>query len=80
MLAGRSSEYGESKVICPVIAAGSTASVKLDPRYLSDFLDPRHLPADEQPHVDLYIKDAQSRVLMKCGPYTGVIMPLSEEG
>ena len=80
VLSGRSSEYGESKVICPVIAAGSTASVKLDPRYLSDFLDPRHLPADEQPHVDLYIKDAQSRVLMKCGPYTGVIMPLSEEG
>jgi DNA polymerase-3 subunit beta len=79
VLAGRSSEYGESTVICPVIAAGSTASVKLDPRYLADFLDPRHLPADEQPHVDLYIKDAQSRVLMKCGPYTGVIMPLAED-
>ena len=79
VLAGRSSEYGESKVICPIIAAGSTASVKLDPRFLSDFLDPRHLPADEQPHVDLYIKDAQSRVLVKCGPYTGVIMPLSED-
>jgi DNA polymerase-3 subunit beta len=79
VLAGRSSEYGESTVVCPVIAAGSTESVKLDPRFLSDFLDPRHLPADEQPHVDLYIKEAQSRVLLRCGPYTGVIMPLAED-
>jgi DNA polymerase-3 subunit beta len=79
-LSGRSSEYGESEAKCPIIAAGSTASTKLDPRYVIDFLDPKHLPQDEEPHVDVYIKDAQSRVLVKCGPYTGVIMPLSEEG
>jgi DNA polymerase-3 subunit beta len=77
VLVGRSSEYGESKVICPTIAAGSTASTKLDPKFVADFLS--HLPADEEPHVDVYIKDAQSRVLIKCGPYTGVIMPLSED-
>jgi hypothetical protein len=50
----------------------------LDPKYLAQFL--AHLPQDEEPHVDVYIKDAQSRVLVRCGPYTGVIMPLSEEG
>jgi DNA polymerase-3 subunit beta len=77
VLVGRSSEYGESKVICPTIAAGSTASTKLDPKYLAQFL--ANLPADEEPHVDVYVKDAQSRVLLRCGPYTGVIMPLAED-
>ena len=76
-LAGRSSEYGESAVICPTIAAGSTANTKLDPQYLAQFL--AHLPQDEEPHVDMYVKDAQSRVLLRCGPYTGVIMPLAED-
>ena len=77
VLVGRSSEYGESKVICPTIAAGSTASTKLDPKYLAQFL--ANLPQDEEPHVDVYVKDAQSRVLLRCGPYTGVIMPLAED-
>jgi DNA polymerase-3 subunit beta len=77
VLVGRSSEYGESRVICPTIAAGSTASTKLDPKYVAQFL--ANLPADEEPHVDVYVKDAQSRVVLKCGPYTGVIMPLAED-
>lgn len=76
VLVGRSSEYGESRVICPTIAAGSTAGTKLDPKYVAQFL--ANLPSDEEPHVDVYIKDAQSRVVLRCGPYTGVIMPLSE--
>jgi DNA polymerase-3 subunit beta len=77
VLVGRSSEYGESRVICPTIAAGSTASTKLDPKYVAQFL--ANLPSDEEPHVDVYVKDAQSRVVLKCGPYTGVIMPLAED-
>jgi DNA polymerase-3 subunit beta len=77
VLAGRSSEYGESLCHCPTIAAGTTASTRLDPHYMAQFLS--HLPADEQPNVDLYVKDAESRVLIKCGPYTGVIMPLAAE-
>lgn len=77
VLVGRSSEYGESKVICPTIAAGSTAGTKLDPKYVAQFL--ANLPGDEEPHVDVYVKDAQSRVVLKCGPYTGVIMPLAED-
>lgn len=77
-LAGRSAEYGESRVSCDVVSAGTTSSTKLDPKFLHDFL--RHLPADEEPQVDVYVADAQSRVLLKCGPYTGVIMPLAAEG
>jgi len=76
-LVGRSSEYGESRCTCPTIHHGLPGCTKLDPKYLSQFLS--HLPADEQPHVDVYIKDPQSRVLLKCGPYTGVIMPLAED-
>ena len=77
VLVGRSSEYGESKVICPTIAAGSTAGTKLDPKYVAQFL--ANLPGDEEPHVDVYVADAQSRVVLRCGPYTGVIMPLAED-
>ncbi len=77
VLAGRSSEYGESLCHCPTIAAGTTASTRLDPTYMAQFLS--HLPADEEPHVSLYVKDAESRVLLKCGTYTGVIMPLAAE-
>ena len=77
VLVGRSSEYGESRVICPTIAAGSTASTKLDPKYVAQFL--ANLPSDEEPHVDVYAADAKSRVLIRCGPYTGVIMPLAED-
>jgi DNA polymerase-3 subunit beta len=77
VLAGRSSEYGESLCHCPTIAAGTTASTRLDPQYMAQFLS--HLPADEEPHVSLYVKDAASRVLLRCGTYTGVIMPLSED-
>ena len=76
-LVGRSSEYGESRCTCPTIEHGTPATTKLDPKYLAQFLS--HLPADEEPQVDVYVKDAQSRVLMKCGPYTGVIMPLAED-
>ena len=77
VLAGRSSEYGESLCHCPTIAAGTTASTRLDPQYMAQFLS--HLPADEEPHVDVYVKDAASRVLLRCGTYTGVIMPLAAE-
>ena len=78
VLVGRSSEYGESLVQCDVVKAGSAADTKVDPKYVAQFLS--HLPSDEEPHVDVYAKDAESRVLLKCGPYTGVIMPLAKEG
>jgi DNA polymerase-3 subunit beta len=77
VISGRSSEYGESTVKCPLVAAGSASITKVDPRYVVEFL--RSIPADEEPQVSLYATDAQSRVLLKCGPYTGVIMPLAKE-
>jgi DNA polymerase-3 subunit beta len=76
-LVGRSSEYGESRCTCPTIEHGAPATTKLDPKYLAQFLS--NLPPDEEPQVDVYVNDSQSRVLLKCGPYTGVIMPLAAE-
>jgi DNA polymerase III subunit beta len=77
VLSARSAEYGESTVKCGVVAAGETSGTKLDPRFVADFL--RSIPADEEPHVDVYATDRQSRVLFKCGPYTGVVMPLAAD-
>jgi len=77
VLSGRSSEYGESTVSCDLVTPGSTSSTKVDPRFLAQFL--ANLPGDEEPHVDVYATDPQSRVLLKCGPYTGVIMPLAAD-
>jgi DNA polymerase-3 subunit beta len=77
VISGRSAEYGESTVQCQIVAAGTSAPVKLDPRFVIDFL--RHLPDDEEPQVDVYVKDGQSRVLITCGPYKGVIMPLAAD-
>jgi len=77
VISGRSSEYGESTVKCPLVAAGSASQTKVDPRYVIEFL--RSIPADEEPQVNVYATDPQSRVLLKCGPYTGVIMPLAKE-
>lgn len=73
-LHAQSAEAGESMVTCDIVTPGSTANVKLDPRFVTDFC--RNLPAGEEPHVDIYAKDKTSRVLFRCGPYTGVIMPL----
>lgn len=77
VLSARSAEYGESTVKCGVVAAGTTSGTKLDPRFVADFL--RAIPADEEPQVDVYATDPQSRVLFKCGPYTGVVMPLAAD-
>jgi DNA polymerase III subunit beta len=76
-LSARSAEYGESTVKCDIVAAGSTSSTKLDPRYVAEFL--RSISADEEPQVDVYATDRQSRVLFRCGPYTGVVMPLAAD-
>jgi len=77
VISGRSSEYGESTVKCPLVAAGSTSPTKVDPRFVIEFL--RSIPADEEPQVDVYATNAESRVLLRCGPYTGVIMPLAKD-
>jgi DNA polymerase-3 subunit beta len=76
VISGRSSEYGESRVRCDIVSPGSTSNTKLDPRFVADFL--KFIPGGEEPQVNVYARDAQSPVLMTCGYYKGVIMPLAE--
>jgi len=77
VLSGRSAERGESTIKCGIVAAGTTSGTKLDPAFVREFL--RGIPNDEEPQVEVYAVTPQSRVLLRCGPYTGVIMPLSED-
>ena len=77
VLSGRSAERGESTVKCGVVSAGTTSATKLDPAFVREFL--RGIPGDEEPQVHVFAADPGSRVLLRCGPYTGVIMPLAED-
>jgi len=76
-ISAKSSEYGESVVKCPIVAAGSTSSTKLDPRYVAEYLS--RVPSDEEPQVNIWATNRDSRVLLKCGVYTAVIMPLAKD-
>ena len=75
-LTGRSSEAGESSVTCPLEQFGQACSVKLDPRFVVDFL--RHLDDLAVP-VEIEAVDATSAVVFRCDDATGVIMPLAQE-
>lgn len=77
VLSGKSPERGESTIKCHITAEGTTSSTKLDPAFVREFL--RGIPGDEEPQVSVFATDPASRVLLRCGPYTGVIMPLAED-
>lgn len=76
-LSAKSSEYGKATVECPLSSAGTTSNTKLDPAFLLEFL--KNIDHDEDPEVKVYAANPGDRVLLKCGPYTGVIMPLAAD-
>jgi len=76
-LSARSSEYGESKVKCPLVEAGAECKVKMNPGYVRDFL--HGLPPDEEPNVSITTHGKGGAVVLVCGEYRGVIMPLAED-
>lgn len=74
VLAGHGAEMGESHVELPVAYDGPEIQVKLDPRFVSDFL--RTLDPDQT--FALQIRDAESAVVCRTEDgYAYVIMPLS---
>jgi hypothetical protein len=75
-LTARSSEAGESSVTCPHLEFGQAATVSLDPHFVCDFLR----ACDDGEPVEIEAVDAQSAVVLRCGDYHGVIMPLAAEG
>ena len=76
VLSGRSAESGESRIELPIEHAGETVKIKLDPRFVSDFL--RVL--DPGTTVTVELTDAQSAcVCTTADGYGYVIMPLAAD-
>ncbi|NBX28865.1 DNA polymerase III subunit beta [bacterium] len=76
VLSGRSAESGESRVELPIDHAGATVRIKLDPRFMSDFL--RVL--DGGAAVTVELTDAQSACVCRTDDgYAYVIMPLAAD-
>jgi len=76
-LHGQSSEAGESSVTCDLVEAGTACTVKLDPRYVRQWLE--GLPSDGEPTVSVQARDAQSAVILRTDCHTGVVMPMAAE-
>jgi DNA polymerase III subunit beta len=76
VLSGRSAESGESRVELPIDHASGTVRIKLDPKFMSDFL--RVL--DPAAAVTVEITDAQSACVCSTEDgYGYVIMPLAAD-
>ena len=76
VLTGRSAESGESRVELPIDHSGATVRIKLDPRFMSDFL--RVL--DPGATVTVELTDAQSACVCTTEDgYGYVIMPLAAD-
>ena len=75
-LVGKSSESGESSVTCPVETCGEQISIKLDPRFVADWL--KNLDDLSVP-VEVDCVDSVSACVLRCDDATGVIMPLAAD-
>jgi DNA polymerase-3 subunit beta len=73
-LTGKSAEYGESRVLCGVVEFGVACAVRLDPRFVCEWV--QGLPTDGEPTVSIQARDAESKVVLRSDSYTGIIMPL----
>jgi len=75
-LAGHGAEMGEAHIELPIAYEGPEVLVRLDPRFVSDFL--RVLEPDQT--FTLHLRDSESAVVCTTGDgYGYVIMPLSQE-
>ena len=77
LLEGKSSEAGESRVQCAVGTAGTACKVSMNPAYITDWL--RELPLDAEPTVDIEATGSDAAVVLRCGEYLAVVMPLAED-
>jgi DNA polymerase III subunit beta len=76
VLSGRSAESGESRIELPIDHAGQTIRIKLDPRFMSEFLK----VLDGAANVQVDVTDAQSACVCRTDDgYGYVIMPLAAD-
>jgi DNA polymerase-3 subunit beta len=76
-LHAQSSEAGESSVTCEIVEPGETVTVKLDPRFVTDFL--AGLPSDSEPNVEIEAVAPGDAVQLRNGDVFGIIMPLAND-
>jgi len=77
-MSARSSEFGESSATCDLVTVGHQCSVKLDPRFVLQWL--RCGSIDPAETIAFSAKDAESAVIIKAGDNVRtVIMPLAKE-
>jgi DNA polymerase-3 subunit beta len=74
-LTSQSAEAGKASVTCDVTTPGQPARVKLEPRFVLDFL--AGLDANDEPHVEVEAAGPGDAVILRCGDVRGVIMPLA---
>lgn len=74
-LTAASAEAGQSSVTCPVLQAGPTVAVAMDPHFVAEYLR----GVDESEPVEIEAVDRGSAVVFRCGDCTGVVMPLAQE-
>ena len=76
VLAGHGAEAGESRIELPIAYEGQEIPVKLDPRFVADFLK----VLDPDKTITLHLRDSESAVVCTTDDgYAYVIMPLSRE-
>jgi DNA polymerase-3 subunit beta len=77
-LHGQSSDAGESSVTIDVVSGPAKAvTVKLDPRFVADWL--KGLSAEDDPNVAIGVIDPGSAAIFRCDSCTGVVMPLAAD-
>jgi hypothetical protein len=74
-LTSKSSEAGEATVTCDLPTCGYATIVKLDPRFVLDFV--AGLDADDEPFVEIEAGGPGDAVQLRCGDVKGIIMPLA---
>lgn len=74
-LTGRSAEYGESTVTAELEVADITASVKLDPVFVRDWLR----TVDASAMVEVFAQNAESAVVLRHDDSLAVVMPLAAD-
>lgn len=76
LLTSQSAEYGQASVMAELIEAGHACTVKLDPRFVTQWLDCKSF--DDLEPIDIEAEDDHSAVVLRSQDCRCVIMPLAE--
>lgn len=76
-LSSASTLAGEAYVTCDVVEAGETTTVKLDPRYVTEWLDCGSFDREEA--IEVEAESAQAAVVLRAQQCRCVVMPMAND-